>query len=248
MAVQHPPEEARAAAYAAVEAHLLHFTPILREEVLHRLGVPSISWHEASTRFAALVHAEAAAGAGAPLCRAYADAFCEVARRLARERPDIRALSPLQPPWPERDDADTTSDAVLVIGEPVLPFQRGSAADALARLPPAAAYAAPDSGGATIEMMAVPAAALPFRASPSLLGEPAVLLTVEQYASLCAELTIAPAQIVSTLRAYGVHDERALERMNAAYARRFCNHPDERARWSDLYGRYVEWLRAGGAR
>lgn len=84
----------------------------------------------------------------------------------------------------------------------------------------------------------VPTAPLP----PSSL----VPLTLEQYASLCAELSAAPTRRQEILFRYRVADEAALARLDAAWAGRLAASPGERVRYDGLVREFLLHLRTHG--
>lgn len=126
----------------------------------------------------------------------------------------------------------------------VLPFSgRGGAEPA----------GAPGQGGAKTqalgETMAISAGAprsqpLPF----DMAGKPEEPygLTLQQYASLWAELAMYPERVGAVLRRYGLPDEEARKKLNEAWGRRFLKEPAMRRSWMELCARYREWLQKQG--
>ena len=68
-------------------------------------------------------------------------------------------------------------------------------------------------------------------------------LTLEQYASLRAELATAPARKAEILVRYRLLDAAALERLEAAWEEQFASTPDARRRFEGLVGDFVLHLR-----
>jgi hypothetical protein len=67
-------------------------------------------------------------------------------------------------------------------------------------------------------------------------------LTLEQYASLWAELAMFPERSASVLARYGLPDEDARKKLNDAWGKRFMKQPALRRTWMELCARYREWL------
>lgn len=101
-----------------------------------------------------------------------------------------------------------------------------------------------DAAGLTREMPAVLAGneTLPFLEGLALGIEEEILetLTIEQYASLTAELAVRPDR-AATLRRYGV-DENTFEILGEAWRRKLQADPPEQQRFSQLVESYRAWL------
>jgi hypothetical protein len=94
-------------------------------------------------------------------------------------------------------------------------------------------------------------AALPFRGAPrSTAPAPAANavsaqppdLTLEQWASLRAELTTTPNRKAEIYRRYFVKSDAALEAANASWAARFAADPALAGRFDDYLRQYLAWL------
>ncbi len=71
-------------------------------------------------------------------------------------------------------------------------------------------------------------------------------LTIQQYASLCAEREVKPAEREMIHQKYGLPDDAASEALDAHWHRLFDTQPQVRERWQDLHSQYVAWLRQQG--
>jgi hypothetical protein len=89
---------------------------------------------------------------------------------------------------------------------------------------------------------AVAAAALPFVGSAAGTGFPR--LSLEQYASLRAELAVAPGEAAEIMRRYQVPDEAAWRALQGHWEKVFAARPEERASFERAVGEFVAWLRA----
>jgi hypothetical protein len=150
-----------------------------------------------------------------------APAATEEAYQRAREHgeatePERAESAPAGPVAGETRDISSIVAAVLA-KKAATPFDKQAAATASA--PAAAPLPAP-----------VPASAPP---------DPA--LTLEQYASLCVELTLAPANAREITQRYGLSDE-GRARVDAYWRGRIANEPevDNAFRWA--YHSYQQWI------
>lgn len=93
-------------------------------------------------------------------------------------------------------------------------------------------------------------AALPFLGGTLGAGTiPFPRLSLEQYASLCAELREAsPAEREAVLRRYHVLHEASLGALVAHWEARLSSAPEERARLAKAVEDYAAWLRVARAR
>lgn len=124
----------------------------------------------------------------------------------------------------------TTVDAAT-LRRAVLPFTRGgapqqslAATDAIRREKPAT-----PTGDETV--------VLPVKA------QPAPSMSLEQYAALCAELAVFPAQAATIHARYGLADAGARMALEQVFARRFVGDPREQQRWRALVVHYSDWHR-----
>lgn len=91
-------------------------------------------------------------------------------------------------------------------------------------------------------------APLPGPSRPATAGPPAQApelpeLTLEQYASLAAEIAAAPLHAAATRAKYGVPSEQAHHALNALWDRRFAEDRAQHERWARLVAEYRAWLR-----
>ena len=68
---------------------------------------------------------------------------------------------------------------------------------------------------------------------------------MEQFASICAELSVTPSQKSEILRRYGTTDEEWRTRYSA-WMRRLGKDDAEMDRWRKLQADYRKWLSSGG--
>jgi hypothetical protein len=151
---------------------------------------------------------------------------------------------------------DSTCDALPSLREAVLPFGDKPSADFVAAM--SAPASRNDPSGETVMVPAIreaPAARpLPFAeqtpprltpaASPT---KPAPTLTLQQYASLSAELSVAP-ESAATLSRYGIPDAAARRELDRTWAARFTSEPDLRRQWETLFNQYRAWLASSAKR
>jgi hypothetical protein len=166
---------------------------------------------------------------------------------------------------PNDRSADTTQDGPIVRSEPALPFGAqlaplrllADAARDVSRRPEHFVWETEppserDPAGGTVEARIDPAnlhAALPFpMAAAAIPAVPAPspdappVLTLEQYASLCATLVTFPAEKTATLARYGILTDEAAAALRERWRGQFDGDPPTLARWRALFGEYSAWL------
>jgi hypothetical protein len=94
---------------------------------------------------------------------------------------------------------------------------------------------------------ALPFAGLPGVPSPATPAAPAEQappsrLSLQSYASLCAELAAYPANRAAILARYGIADEAAYRALDHEWQARIAD-PEVRSRWQQSYATYADWLR-----
>jgi hypothetical protein len=172
----------------------------------------------------------------------------EQAWRAAREdagrRPKPRSDKARKPAQaPARASSEQTAEvnvATFATAGAAVPF-RGTA-----NPPVPAAQALPRRTGVEVEETAamsplrLGAEPLPFgpRSGPE--------LTLEQYASLGAELRARSTPRSAVLVRYGVGDEQGLAALEGRWARRLADDPSLRRRFDELATHYEQWLRDRG--
>jgi hypothetical protein len=72
-------------------------------------------------------------------------------------------------------------------------------------------------------------------------------LTLEQYASMCAEIQVAPGEAAAIHARYGAADEAAASGLRQGHESRFAADPSERARFDALVAQYVTALQSQAA-
>lgn len=129
------------------------------------------------------------------------------------------------------------------VGPPATPFAHPAPAGHPAS-PAHPAHPAPAAPATPFAQPTPAAHPMPF-AQPAPAAPPA--LTLEQYASLHAELTVFPAQAEQTFRRYGLLTAAARSALEAEWRGRLAQSPIELARWQGLYRHYCAYW-AGTAR
>lgn len=183
-----------------------------------------------------------------PAVRLYKPALPFAAKALAQTaltfKVDPRVLpfaksGPANPPPPARPLGDTAP--AFVSPKPVLPFPAAEKPPAVAppapRPPPASALAE-TSLALPINLSAV----LPFaRPNPSL---PSTRLSIEAYATMCAEIWLDPPGALRIITRHGLSPE-AKRAEDAAWQARFAAAKEERATWEKLAIEAGARIRAG---
>ncbi len=184
-----------------------------------------------------------------------------------------QASSSVLSPWAGRAKSSLAGTSLAVevpVGE-ALPFVRtGSASEALERAvkeaeqvqgpKPSGLAARLDGTAASLDLSAI-LQALPFtkdavrsvapsanadRSAPPL-PPVAPVLTLEQHASLCVELALAPARAAETLARYRITpQEKTL--VDQYYRDSIAASPEARASWERSYQSYHTWLRSSHGR
>jgi hypothetical protein len=98
----------------------------------------------------------------------------------------------------------------------------------------------PKDKGATLAVVAaggLPTTSTPFEGAPvQVMG-----FTVEQYASLTAELSVRPNQAPAVLARHGLPDEAARKKLADAWGRRMMREPVLLRRWTEACEAYRRW-------
>jgi hypothetical protein len=122
-----------------------------------------------------------------------------------------------------------------------LPFQSGTGAPSIPRpsSDPAEALAATMSLSGLRAIVGAAPLPFPSAAGPAPMAQ--VMFPIERYASLCVELSVAPAQRAATLLRYQLTEVqwRALE---ADWQARFAREPAARPAWEKACAAYKAWL------
>jgi len=253
-----------AARYGEVLAHLVHYEPADHPEVLARLGIAAGDWTAAQSHWTARLADEMRRGELGQATR-FGQAFEQHKGRLAEARPPLESLGPLPPsagegavggePAADGSAAAASNVDETVLGVPVvlsepLPFRHEPAELAQARLAAQAVVLEPsDATGETQEVSAVlasrpvlpfsPVAALPTATA----GQGFPDFTVEQYASLRAEICEQPERTDAILDRYGVHGAAELMALEGEWNRRRTAEPATAARLDELVQSYRAWRR-----
>ena len=252
--------------YADVMAHITHFGGERSAEIRERLEIAERMWAKSDAHWLAALSADADSE-GKELVLAFGTRFVASSDTLERESPTIESLAPLLPSAGSARPAEFVSvdetalgvfaaiDASLPFGEEpspefVLALSNSIAAD------PVAKREAEDLIGMTSFLPALPSddgPTLPFGAvaAPDLDETPPPELTLEQFASLAAELARAGTKDASgaeaecVLARYGLTG-RQYESLRQTWERRFEQHPQERRHYHQLLTQYATWLEQRG--
>jgi len=71
-------------------------------------------------------------------------------------------------------------------------------------------------------------------------------LTLEQYASFCAECTIWPSQLEQVRRRYGLESEGQHRQLDDAWSSALTADGAKRAEFNRLVAQYMQWIKSGG--
>ena len=168
--------------------------------------------------------------------------------------PPPRAVEPpaYMPAPAKLPDLRGTSLAVDVPSRAALPFDRGGAGQrppeeappaSIARGEPARPRAPSDLRETSAVFFAPGSQAMPFSTKTPAAAPPAETsaLTVEQYASLCVDLTANPAHAVETLRRYHLSPEQKCT-IDAEWHARFAREPSAWLAWDRACKTYQAWI------
>ncbi|MFP6683334.1 MAG: hypothetical protein VB934_01415 [Polyangiaceae bacterium] len=165
-----------------------------------------------------------------------------------------QASAPEAPSAPEVPDGYETAalDIAKVMGGAPLPFQDGAPAR-----PPAASTPADEAPPSidpfeteAIDMTKIDLDVMPFSqprpaaGAATSAGAPAPELTLEQYASMCAELQSDPSQAAAVDTRYGATDEAASHALQTSWQAKLSADASERARFDGLLAQYVAALQS----
>ena len=222
------------ASYAEITAHLRHYPPERSVQILTQRGVPKEQWDAAAAAWNQAIE-EDMAHDQPRLVLSFAAAFKETHKRLQRE-PPAQDSSP-----PRASAVDRTADALPALAEDSLPFGSTPSPAFVAQMSAPATQKASWESAAVGETAAVPAidsapSTLPFRRTDASLA-----WTMEQLASISAELSVSPEQKEEIFRRYKI-DEPAWQRLHAELQRRVAGDPGERARFQALLTEFRQWL------
>jgi hypothetical protein len=163
--------------------------------------------------------------------------------------PWINMQQPAMPARPQLD-IDKTSFAVPVARAAPLPFGAVPSREFVAAMSAPAEPKLRDEAGETaftpVSREAGPA--LPFQETAESVPPNVGAFTLEQYASLAAELAVDTTGRAQTLTRYGLGGEDDLRELHRVWGKRFKQQPDLRATWVGLVSRYGEWLRSSAKR
>jgi hypothetical protein len=137
---------------------------------------------------------------------------------------------------------DTTTEGQRIDFGDALPFREGPSA-----APPASVAEPPHEAVGETAFFSGPLVDEP---APFPLPEPTTeplralppALTLEQYASLCAEAAERPADAAAVCARYGVHDAAQLGMLDEGWRRRFLSDPSLHARFEQHVAHYRDWL------
>jgi hypothetical protein len=256
-------DELSLGAYAEVLAHIAHFKTDDPADVLARLGIGAETWKHGDGLWLGRMQNELQNGETSA-SEEFARFFATAKRRLETERPTLAEIGALPTALASTDaggasdvdrgqlapsatrpfegSADETAFMPALTPTNPLPFAKARQA-----APPMTAVESDTrTAGSTQEVPAILAdrdATLPFvnSASATLWEALRNQLTLEQYASLRAELENGASPRAATLQRYGL-DERGYELLVDAWRAHFDAHPAADARWRQLVAEFRVWL------
>ncbi|MRG93027.1 hypothetical protein [Polyangium spumosum] len=91
-----------------------------------------------------------------------------------------------------------------------------------------------------MDLMAQARAAMPFLEPSSMVDGPR--LTLDAYASLCAELAVAPENRAEIFRRYSIRGDAAWRAVDQEWRVRLTERPEIQREWQGKYDRFREWL------
>lgn len=145
------------------------------------------------------------------------------------------------PAAPLDSTGELPKDLIARIAKGQLPFARNPAATAKPPPPPAQRSAPPGFASSPSAQRPPPPAQPP--AGDAVPGTPALTpaapaLTIEQYASLCAELAVSPAASDAIFTRHGLASLRERLTVDLAWRERLRTNPQEYKEWQAFYQRY----------
>lgn len=148
----------------------------------------------------------------------------------------------------EDEEAEVrTAPARLVSGQPALPFQP-PAPEHEPRFGPAPEPGSLD-GGLTSKQPPPGALIMPGSSSVPAMDRPDAMLSLVQYASLCAELAVFPDEGEATFRKYGLESQEKRSAVDAWWKRQLRENQLQHAAWQEAYRHYHSyWLKRAAAR
>lgn len=172
-------------------------------------------------------------------------------------KPSTSAAEPAPAPKPAPSPAKPgVSGETLPLGASllpyVMPFAKSGAPAQPAPAPAQPAQALPAAAPAQAAP-AQPAQALPAAAPAQPAPAPAFAavarpnsaapeMTLDAYASLCAEMTVHPQHRADILRRYGIADDAALRVLHVRWRDRFVQDPATESQWQSKYKTFRDWL------
>ncbi len=164
--------------------------------------------------------------------------------------PAAPALVPSAAPHLPVGKVETMDEVVPASARNPLPFQQGPAqlsSDAARALSDEANADNPNLGATVgVDQISPLAGLLPFAKSntrESASPPPAPSLTLEQYASLCAQCAEMPRDTYRIHREFGLVDLAARAQLDKSFAARFDAEPAQRNKFDELVAHYREWFR-----
>ena len=233
--------------WATMSARLLHLGPDERLEVLDQRGIDDTDWSRSDEHHTVALAAEVAAGRMGRAERYGRACAAELERRkkgAPEEPPPVAgAVAPARPALSGTMAARDLPTFVAQAAAHPLPFGAIPSPEFLASLD---APRSPPSPGATMAGGGDVRVTLPFAKPATAAGsKPARFprLTLESYASLCAELSVYPDRAADILGKYGVTDDEARRAVDDDWGARLAENADTREEWERLRATHEGWLR-----
>jgi hypothetical protein len=170
-----------------------------------------------------------------------------ITRPVVPFQPAPDAPQPQAQAFPQAAQQPAYAGAAAAGGAPAYPGAAGAPAPAAGgAFPQAPVYSAAMSAAQASPQAAAPQPPLaqqtaPALAMPAVLGASTSRLTLEQFASLSAEIAVSPGSSAAVRARYGL-DETLHVAETGLWQRRFSADKDLFTRYSDLFQRYREWF------
>ncbi len=232
------------ARYAEIRALLRHEGDDAKERVLSRLKLSPEQWAAIDAHWSKAIETDMANERG-ELVMAFAERFSETQARLKQgnaELPEPEAPTPMKNPpvvGAPKELSMTSGVDFQRMFSTILPFDPNAKPESLP-LPPVQKAPPALTGTADLNIHDIVSSILPFDKDKQ--ADSTLELTLEQYASLSAELAIHPENKAEVRARYFVSSDEALSRLDTLWKHRFAGDPSLASRWRQLYDEYHRWL------
>lgn len=221
--------------YAVVAAHLVYFDDAVCREVRDKLGVTDV-WAASQEHWLSTLH-NSMLSTDMKDAHEFASEFASTQTQLAEKQPTLEDIAPIVEAEVAAGDygaVEATQLGTPAIPDDVLPFGNEPSAEYSSRL-----------GAASVKTEAVPVGGTEAVdvGSPEAMEALRSRFTLEQYASLSAEMAATPQQHQFILNKYNLANDVELMRLMSAWAGYFRQYPSERDRWQQAVHTFREYLK-----